>query len=111
MEFDSPDSAVLSNGLVASTVSGGGAATLVSERVEAPSPTTPALTVDESRDELIARISRRIQRRVKNLCVAVDAVGTTVTAEAGSWHDRQLIEQAVLKEVTGAVTIDVRVRG
>ena len=69
----------------------------------------PALPCPSADEALVERITRRLQRRVRNLRVAINDAETTVTADAGSWHDRQLIEQAVMKEVAGSLRIEVRV--
>ncbi len=109
MEFDSPISGLVldSNPAVFSTESApeGGFAPVAHEQPIQP-PVHPCSPADEA---LVQRITRRLQRRVRNLRVAINEVETTVSADAGSWHDRQLIEQAVMKEVGGSVRIEVRV--
>lgn len=109
MEFDSPRSGMVldSNPALFSTESAPEPdfASAVTEKAIQP-PTHACSPADEA---LVQRITRRLQRRIRNLRVAINDVETTVTADAGSWHDRQLIEQAVMKEVGGSVRIEVRV--
>lgn len=110
MEFDSPRSGVVLDSnlavLVTETTPESDFAPVVPELPEqGKDPSCSA--ADEA---LVERIARRLQRRVRNLRVAISDVETTVTADAGSWHDRQLIEQAVMKEVGRSVRIEVRVR-
>jgi hypothetical protein len=58
---------------------------------------------------LVERIAVRMQRRVRGLTVSVHDDHTLVVARAESWHVRQLIEQAVMKEIEGEVRFDVQV--
>lgn len=71
----------------------------------------PALAATRRRDGelLVERIVERMQRRVRGLTVSVHDDHTLVVARAESWHVRQLIEQAVLKEIPGEVRFDVQV--
>jgi hypothetical protein len=70
-----------------------------------------ALAATRRRDGelLVERIVERMQRRVRGLTVSVHDDHTLVVARAESWHVRQLIEQAVLKEIPGEVRFDVQV--
>lgn len=106
MELPSPESRGDISPLDTEPVTAGGVKTIAMDG----SDDQALLSASAAEAALVNRIAQRIQRRVRNLRVAFDAVGTTVSAEAGSWHDRQLIEQAILKEVTGTVTIEVLVR-
>jgi hypothetical protein len=62
-------------------------------------------------DELRSRIEGCLGRRVREVEIEVGGERTVVRGVATTWHDRQLAQHAVLKEVAGPVEFAIRVGG
>lgn len=61
--------------------------------------------------ELRTRIAGCLGRRVREVEIELAGERTVVRGVSATWHDRQLAQHAVLKEVTGPIEFAIRVGG
>ncbi len=79
--------------------------------LELPAPLPVASVPRPGGDELRSRIEGCLGRRVREVEIEVGGERTVVRGVATTWHDRQLAQHAVLKEVDGPVEFAIRVGG